>query len=100
MGYKILFIFLISIAAIITKNTSDNITTEFQIGISLFQSYQNDEALKVFTRIAEKDFNPRTTAALLFERKIDLLQSNEPEAMAVFNKLVLKYPSSKYIDEA
>jgi branched-chain amino acid transport system substrate-binding protein len=100
MGYKILFIFLISIAAIIPQNTGDNITNEFQIGISLFQSYQYDEALKVFTRIAEEDFNPRTTAALLFEGKIDLLQSNEPEALAVFNKLFLKYPSSKYIDEA
>lgn len=100
MGYKILFIFLVAIVAIIPQNVSDNITTEFQIGINLFQSYQYDEALKVFTRIADEDFNQRTTAALLFEGKIDLLQSNEPEALAVFNKLFLKYPLSEYIDEA
>ena len=99
MGYKILFIFLIAVVVILPQNISDNITTEFQIGINLFQSYQNDEALKVFTRIAEEDFNQRTTAALLFEGKIYLLKSNEAEALAAFSKLFQEYPSSKYIDE-
>jgi branched-chain amino acid transport system substrate-binding protein len=100
MGYKILFIFLIAVVAVIPQNISDNITTEFQIGLNLFQSYQTDEALKVFTRITEKDFNQRTTAALLFEGKINLLKSNEAEALADFGKLFMDYPSSKYIDEA
>jgi len=100
MGSKILFIFLIAVAVIIPQKASDNITTEFQIGINLYQSYQYDEASKIFTRIADEDFNRRTTAALLFEGKINLLQSNEPEAQLVFNKLFQKYASSKYIDEA
>jgi len=100
MGSKILFIFLIAVAVIIPQKASDNITTEFQIGINLYQSYQYDEASKVFKRIAGEDFNQRTTAALLFEGKIDLLQSNEQAAMVVFNKLFLQYASSKYIDEA
>jgi branched-chain amino acid transport system substrate-binding protein len=100
MGYKILFILLIAVVAILPQNTNDNITTEFQIGINLFQSYQYDEALRVFTRIADEDLNQRTTAAILFEGKIDLLQSNEPEALVAFNKLFMEYPSSKYIDEA
>jgi branched-chain amino acid transport system substrate-binding protein len=100
MGCKILFVFLIAVVTVLPQNTDDNIITEFQIGINLFQSYQNDKALKVFSRIAEEDFNNRTTAALLFKGKIDLLQSKESEALAAFGKLILDYPSSKYIDEA
>ena len=99
MCYKFLLIFLITIVTIIPQNTKDNITTEFQIGLNLFQSYQYDKALNVFSRIANEDFNSQTTAALLFEGKIDLIQSKEPEALAVFGKLIMEYPSSKYIDE-
>jgi branched-chain amino acid transport system substrate-binding protein len=99
MGCKILIFFLIAIVTIIPQKTKDNLTTEFQIGLNLFQSYQYDKALKVFTRIANEDFNRRTTASLLFEGKIDLLLSKEPEAHAVFKKLMMEYPSSKYIDE-
>ena len=100
MGYKILFIFLVAVVAVLPQNAGDNITTEFQIGLNLFQSYQYDEALKVFARLADKDYNRRTTAALLFEGKINLLQSNDSMALAAFNRLFLKYPSSKYIDDA
>jgi branched-chain amino acid transport system substrate-binding protein len=100
MGCKILFLFLIAIVTIIPQKTKDNITTEFQIGINLLQSYQYDMALKVFTRISNEEFNRRTTASLLFEGKIDLLLSKEQEACAVFDKLIMEYPSSKYIDEA
>jgi branched-chain amino acid transport system substrate-binding protein len=100
MVYKILFILFISVVAVFPQNTGDNITTEFQIGINLYESYQYNEALKVFNRIAGEDFNRRTTAALLFQVKINLLQSNDQEALAAFNILFSKYPSSKYIDEA
>ena len=100
MGYKILIIFIIAIVAISPQTVSDNLTTEFQIGINLYESYQNDEALKVFTRIADEDYNPRTTAALLFKGKIELKNSKETEALAAFDKLFQDYPSSKYIDEA
>jgi len=100
MGSKIFFIFLIAVEVVIPQNASDNIKTEFQIGINLYKSYQYEKASKVFKLIANEDFNQRTTAALLFEGKIDLLQFNEPEALLVFNKLFLKYPSSKYVDEA
>jgi branched-chain amino acid transport system substrate-binding protein len=100
MGSKILFLFLITVAAILPQSSGNNIQTEFQSGINLYQSYQYDEALKVFTRIADEDFNQRTTAALLFEGKINLLQSNETGALTAFNILSEKYPSSKYNDEA
>jgi len=100
MGYKILLFLFIIVGTIIPQNIGNNITTEFQIGINLFQDYQNDDALKIFTRITEVDFNQRTTAALLFVGKINLLKSRERRALAAFGKLFTEYPSSKYIDEA
>ena len=100
MVYKTLFILFIAVVSILPQNGSDNVTSEFQIGINLFQSHQNDEALNVFTRIAEQDFNPRTTASFLFEGKIFLLLSKEDDAIAAFSRLINDYPSSRYIDEA
>ena len=100
MVYKFLIILFIAVVSILPQNNSDNAATEFQIGINLFQSHQNDDALKVFTQIAEQDFNPRTTASLLFEGKINLLQSKEDDAIVAFSRLINDYPSSKYIDEA
>src|ERR1700686_4612595 len=100
MGCKFLLFLLFAFVTIFPQNSSNNISAEFQIGINLFQSYQNDDALQVFTRIAEKDFNQRTTAALLFEGKINLLKSSEQEALTAFGRLFVEYPLSIYIDEA
>jgi branched-chain amino acid transport system substrate-binding protein len=101
MGCKLSLILLFALVTTYPQNSrSDNISINFQIGINLFQSYQLDEALQVFTRIAGEDFNQRTTAALLFEGKINLLKSSEQEALSAFNKLFLDYPLSIYIDEA
>jgi branched-chain amino acid transport system substrate-binding protein len=100
MVSKILWMFICSVITVFPQYSSDNITTEFQIGINLFQSYQNKDALDVFTRISNQEFNHRTTASLLFEGKINLLISSEQEALDAFDKLFLQYPSSRYIDEA
>src|ERR1035437_8213884 len=100
MVCKILWILIFTVVEILPQYCNDNITTEFQIGINLFQSYQNEDALDIFTRISDKEFNHRTTAALLFEGKLNLLKSSEQGALTAFGKLFLQYPSSKYIDEA
>lgn len=82
-------------------SSDENLEVEFKLGLNLYSSYQYDEALNVFDRIAEhREFNRKTTAALLMKAKCFLNLNEYDKSIKTLTTLIENYPDSRYIDEA
>lgn len=100
-----LFIFLLilltaRIAFPQSPATQNEINSEFEIAVSLFDANQFPEALKIFQWISAQQENTKSTVALLFSAKIFLAQKNFSSAEKTLHQFIDSYPSSKYIGEA
>jgi branched-chain amino acid transport system substrate-binding protein len=87
--------------------TQNEINSEFEIAVSLFDAHQTYEALKIFQWIAKQPVNTKTTVSILFTVKIFLDQKNFPSAEKTLNDFFIKYSDqpdgtagSKYLSEA
>lgn len=77
-----------------------DITSEFQIAVSLFDAQQFPEALKIFEWVKQQPENSKTTVAYLFAAKIFLAQNVKDSAEQVLREFLEKFPGSKYYSEA
>ncbi|NCQ18881.1 MAG: hypothetical protein COZ80_12570 [Ignavibacteria bacterium CG_4_8_14_3_um_filter_37_9] len=82
------------------SSTQNEINSEFQIAVSLFDAQQFQEALKIFQWIAKQTENPKTTASILFSAKIFLGEKSFSSAERTLSEFLNLYPGSKYFDEA
>ncbi|MFA6598503.1 MAG: penicillin-binding protein activator [Ignavibacteriaceae bacterium] len=80
--------------------TQDEINSEFQIAVNLFDAHQAKESLKIFEWVLDQPQNSKTTASSLFSAKIFLEQKKYSSAEKTLNDFFKKYPESKYYNEA
>lgn len=78
----------------------NEINSEFEIAVSLFDANQFPEALKIFQWISAQQENTKSTVSLLFSAKIFLAQKNFSSAERTLHQFIDSYPNSKYIGEA
>ncbi len=104
MVRKLLIFLLILLTARIafpqSPATQNEINSEFEIAVSLFDANQFPEALKIFQWISAQQENTKSTVALLFSAKIFLAQKNYSSAEKTLHQFIDSYPNSKYIGEA
>lgn len=72
----------------------------FDEGVTAFQQENYDIAYRRFRRVAEYPLNQKTTAALLMAGKALYQQEEYEEAQSVLQRLVRRFPESRYEDEA
>ena len=80
--------------------TQNEINSEFQIAVSLYDAHQTQEALKIFQWIEKQPGNLKTTVAVLFSTKIFLEQKNYSQAKKTLENFINLYSNSQYIGEA
>ncbi|MFA6980996.1 MAG: ABC transporter substrate-binding protein [Ignavibacteriaceae bacterium] len=78
----------------------NEINSEFEIAVSLFDANQFPEALKIFQWISVQPENTKSTVSLLFAAKIFLAQKNFSSAEKTLHQFINSYSNSKYIGEA
>lgn len=80
---------------------SNQIEAEFQRALTLYETKNYEEALKIFNELSEdKNISGKTTASIVFKGKIlgDIQKYSEAEK--VLQDFLVQYPSSKYYEEA
>jgi len=100
---RVLFFVIIFAASIVfpqSSVTQNEINSEFQIAVSLFEAQQYEEALKIFQWVTKQPENSKTTVSLLFSAKIFLQQKNFSASEETLRGFFELYPGSKYIGEA
>lgn len=93
-------IFTARVAFAQSPTNQNEINSEFQIAVSLFDAQQTQDALKIFQWVAKQPVNAKTTASILFSVKIFLQQKNFSSAEKMLNDFFGEYSDSKYFSEA
>ncbi|MFA4923269.1 MAG: penicillin-binding protein activator, partial [Ignavibacteriaceae bacterium] len=96
----VLIIFTTRVAFAQSPTNQNEINSKFQIAVSLFDTQQTQEALKIFQWIAKQPVSAKTTASILFSVKIFLEQKNFSSAEKTLNEFLEEYSDSKYFGEA
>jgi len=93
---------VLSLTQIFAQGTlSNQIEAEFQRALTLYETKNYEEALKIFNELSEeKNISGKTTASIVFKGKIlgDIQKYSEAEK--VLQDFLVQYPSSKYYEEA
>ncbi|MCK9210649.1 MAG: ABC transporter substrate-binding protein [Ignavibacteriaceae bacterium] len=93
-------IFTARVAFAQSLTNQNEINSEFQLAVSLFDAQQTQEALKIFQWIADQPVNTKTTVSILFSMKIFLAQKDFSSAEKTLNNFFEEYRNSKYFSEA
>ena len=73
---------------------------QFRLALNFYDTHNYNDALQLFNRILDSEFNSRTTVSYLFKGKT-LLKLNRPdEAINTLDRFISIYPTSEYADEA
>jgi len=82
------------------NSNQNEINSEFQIAVNLYDVAQLPDALKIFQWVADQPANDKTTAAVLFIANIHLKEKNFFSAEKILNEFLDAYSGSKYYSEA
>ncbi len=102
MAKLLLLLLVLSLTQIFAQGRlSNQIEAEFQRALTLYETKNYEEALKIFNELSEdKNISGKTTASIVFKGKIlgDIQKYSEAEK--VLQDFLVQYPSSKYYEEA
>lgn len=98
---RLLLILIIAISALYPQNITVDNNKDFDKALSLYNSKKYSDALDLFKKIESRtDNNTKNSVSGFFVSKILIEQKKYTEAEKSANNFLLKYPNSKYADEA
>lgn len=102
MAKLLLLLLVLSLTQIFAQGRlSNQIEAEFQRALTLYETKNYEEALKIFNELSEdKNISGKTTASMVFKGKILADIQKYSEAEKVLQDFLVQYPSSKYYEEA
>ena len=96
----ILTFFSFSLCTHAQTNSDGAIDSQFRLAVSLYNTGDFKQALRIFDKIInDYDYNSKTTAAEFFKAKILFEEEDFENAKNVLTGFLEKYPRSRYSDE-
>lgn len=100
MDKILLVIIIVMLSSAAFSQSTDELNSEFELGVNYFDSARFDQALTVFSKIIDDyDYNPKTTGAIFFKAKILLQEERYNAVKDLLNLFLERYPWSRYTNE-